>query len=93
MCSDDICPLVFISCKLALVSQDPELFSGSVRYNIEYGLKGCSFEKVSDAAKKAKADAFLSELKHQYDTGTDSSHLPAESLLAHRKCPADAALG
>eukprot|EP00066_Takifugu_rubripes_P019300 XP_011608566.1 PREDICTED: antigen peptide transporter 2-like [Takifugu rubripes] len=66
--------------KLALVSQDLELFSGSLRYNIEYGLKDCTFEKVIDAAKKAKADAFLSELMHQYDTevrgcGTLSSGL------------------
>lgn len=93
MRSADIYPLVSISCKLALVSQDLELFSGSLRYNIEYGLKDCTLEKVIDAVKKAKADDFLSELMHQYDTGTHSSHLiPTDSLLAYRKCPGDGLL-
>lgn len=55
------------------MSQDLELFSGSLRYNVEYGLKGCTYEKVRDAAKKAKADAFISELKDQYDTGTNTN--------------------
>lgn len=76
----DIYDVVFISCKLALVSQDLELFSGSLRYNIEYGLKGCSYEKVKDAAKKAKADAFFSELKDQYDTGTKTQTLVLSCL-------------
>lgn len=76
------------------MSQDLELFSGSLRYNIEYGLKDCTFEKVIDAVKKAKADAFLSELTHQYDKGANSSHLiPSDSLLANRKCPGNVVLG
>lgn len=72
--------VVFISCKLALVSQDLELFSGSLRYNIEYGLKGCTYEKVRDAAKKAKAKAFFSELKDQYDTGTNTQTNPVSLM-------------
>ncbi|XP_074519834.1 antigen peptide transporter 2 [Halichoeres trimaculatus] len=54
--------------KVALVSQNPELFSGSMRYNIEYGVKDCSIEKVKEAAKKANADGFISELEEGYDT-------------------------
>ncbi|XP_029384380.1 antigen peptide transporter 2 [Echeneis naucrates] len=54
--------------KLAVVSQNPVLFSGSLRYNIEYGLKDCSIEKVKEAAKKANADNFISGLENEYDT-------------------------
>ncbi|XP_070846663.1 antigen peptide transporter 2 isoform X1 [Chaetodon trifascialis] len=54
--------------KVALVSQNPVLFSGSLRYNIEYGLKDCTIEKVKEAAKKANADDFISELENEYDT-------------------------
>ncbi|XP_068592929.1 antigen peptide transporter 2 isoform X2 [Cebidichthys violaceus] len=54
--------------KMALVSQNPVLFSGSLRYNIEYGLTDCTIEKVKEAAKKARADDFISEMENQYDT-------------------------
>lgn len=54
--------------KMALVSQNPVLFSGSLRYNIEYGLQDCTIEKVKEAAKKANADGFISELENEYDT-------------------------
>ncbi|XP_067100676.1 antigen peptide transporter 2 isoform X1 [Osmerus mordax] len=54
--------------KMTLVSQDPVLFSGSVRHNIEYGLHGCTPEKVIEAAKKANAHDFICDLKNGYDT-------------------------
>uniref|UniRef100_UPI0037E8209C antigen peptide transporter 2 n=1 Tax=Semicossyphus pulcher TaxID=241346 RepID=UPI0037E8209C len=54
--------------KMALVSQNPVLFSGSLRYNIEYGLQDCSMERVEEAAKKANAHDFISELEDAYDT-------------------------
>lgn len=57
---------------MALVSQNPVLFSGSLRYNIEYGLEDCPIEKVKEAAKRVNADRFISELEEEYDTGTDS---------------------
>ncbi|XP_054455013.1 antigen peptide transporter 2 [Anoplopoma fimbria] len=54
--------------KMALVSQNPVLFSGSLRYNIAYGLKDCSIEQVKEAAKKANAEDFISEMENEYDT-------------------------
>lgn len=54
--------------KMALVAQNPVLFSGSVRYNIEYGLKYCSIEKVKKAAEKVNAYDFISKLEKEYDT-------------------------
>ncbi|XP_034563361.1 antigen peptide transporter 2 [Notolabrus celidotus] len=59
--------------KVALVSQNPVLFSGSLRYNIEYGLKDCSLEKVREAAEKVNADGFISELENEYDTDIGES--------------------
>ncbi|CAG03009.1 unnamed protein product, partial [Tetraodon nigroviridis] len=69
--------------KLAVVSQDLELFSGSLRYNIEYGLKGCALEKVRGAARKAKADAYFSELKDQYDTAVEGGDICLSGGLRH----------
>lgn len=52
-----------------MVSQDPVLFSGSVRYNIEYGLQDCTLEKVEAAARKANAHNFICKLEQGYNTG------------------------
>lgn len=58
--------------QVALVGQEPVLFSGSVRDNIAYGLKSCSDEKVMAAAQAAKADEFIKEMEHGLYTGTFS---------------------
>lgn len=50
--------------QVAVVGQEPVLFSGSVRDNITYGLKSCSDEKVMAAAQAAKADEFIKEMEH-----------------------------
>ncbi|CAJ1079987.1 antigen peptide transporter 2 [Xyrichtys novacula] len=54
--------------KVTSVAQNPVLFSGSLKYNIEYGLEDCSLERVKEAAKKANADKFISDLGDEYDT-------------------------
>ncbi|XP_056221818.1 antigen peptide transporter 2 [Seriola aureovittata] len=54
--------------KLAVVSQNPVLFSGSLRYNIEYGLEDCSIERVKEAAQKTNTSDFVSGLENGYDT-------------------------
>ncbi|XP_062382484.1 antigen peptide transporter 2 [Sardina pilchardus] len=58
----------YLRSKMAVVSQNPVLFSGSVRYNISYGLKDCSEEKVKEAAKRANAHDFICQLQDGYDT-------------------------
>ncbi|KPP56378.1 transporter 2 ATP binding cassette-like, partial [Scleropages formosus] len=40
----------------------------SIRDNITYGLKNCPLEKVYEAAQKANAHGFISQLEHGYDT-------------------------
>uniref|UniRef100_A0A8C4MRG6 Antigen peptide transporter 2 n=1 Tax=Equus asinus TaxID=9793 RepID=A0A8C4MRG6_EQUAS len=63
--------------QVALVGQEPVLFSGSVRDNIAYGLKSCSDEEVMAAAQAAKADEFIKEMEHglQTDVGEKGSQL------------------
>ncbi|KAK2830763.1 hypothetical protein Q5P01_018694 [Channa striata] len=58
----------FLHKKVAVVSQDPVLFSGSIRYNIAYGLPDCSLEKIQEAAQKANAHEFIMQLQKGYDT-------------------------
>uniref|UniRef100_A0A3P8QYK4 Transporter associated with antigen processing, subunit type t, teleost specific n=1 Tax=Astatotilapia calliptera TaxID=8154 RepID=A0A3P8QYK4_ASTCA len=54
--------------KVTLVSQNPVLFSGSLRYNIEYGLQDCGIEKVKETANNVNAHDFISEMENEYDT-------------------------
>ncbi|XP_072562108.1 antigen peptide transporter 2a [Paramormyrops kingsleyae] len=58
----------YLHSKVAMVGQDPVLFSGSVRDNITYGLEDCPLEVVQEAAQRANAHDFISQLEHGYDT-------------------------
>nr|CAD58764.1 novel protein similar to human transporter 2, ATP-binding cassette, sub-family B (MDR/TAP2) [Danio rerio] len=58
----------YLHSKIAMVGQEPVLFSGTVRDNIAYGLQGCTMERVIEAASKANAHAFISKLEKGYDT-------------------------
>lgn len=53
---------------IGIVQQDVYLFSGTVYENIVYGRNDASREEVMEAAKKAGAHEFISELKNGYDT-------------------------
>uniref|UniRef100_A0A9J7WX02 ABC-type antigen peptide transporter n=2 Tax=Cyprinus carpio TaxID=7962 RepID=A0A9J7WX02_CYPCA len=58
----------YLHSKIAMVGQEPVLFSGTVQDNIAYGLPGCSKERVKEAASKANAHAFICKLENGYDT-------------------------
>jgi ATP-binding cassette subfamily B protein len=53
---------------LALVSQDPFLFPGTVTENVAYGVTDPDREAVEAAAKTAEAHEFVTELPDGYDT-------------------------
>ncbi len=52
--------------QMALVPQQPVLFSSDVSYNIRYGCPTASDEEVMDAAKAANAHGFIMQLPNQY---------------------------
>uniref|UniRef100_A0A8B9PI02 TAP2 n=1 Tax=Apteryx owenii TaxID=8824 RepID=A0A8B9PI02_APTOW len=54
--------------QVALVGQEPVLFSGSIRDNIAYGLEGCGEQDVRAAARAAGALDFISALDKGFDT-------------------------
>ncbi|MFV8750648.1 ABC transporter ATP-binding protein [Nannocystaceae bacterium ST9] len=53
---------------MAVVSQEPVLFSGSVRENIRYGRLDAGEDEIVAAAKAANADQFVREFPEGYDT-------------------------
>ncbi len=53
---------------MALVSQDPVLFSGTIRDNIRYGRLGASDADVEAAATAANAHDFIEDFPKGYDT-------------------------
>ncbi|KAJ0495745.1 putative ABC-type xenobiotic transporter [Helianthus annuus] len=53
---------------MALVSQEPVLYSGTIRDNIMFGKMDASEQELIEAAKAANAHTFISSLKDGYDT-------------------------
>jgi len=53
---------------VAFVSDDPFLFSATVRDNIAYARPDASEEEVRDAARRAGADGFIEALPRGYET-------------------------
>uniref|UniRef100_A0A8C5Q5Q2 Uncharacterized protein n=1 Tax=Leptobrachium leishanense TaxID=445787 RepID=A0A8C5Q5Q2_9ANUR len=69
----------YLHTKVALVAQEPVLFSGSVIDNISYGLDSAPEEQLKEAARKANAEAFIQGMEKGYDTdvGENGSQLGA----------------
>ncbi len=53
---------------LAMVAQEPVLFSGSIRDNIAYGRPGATREEIEQAARDANAHDFITGFPDGYDT-------------------------
>eukprot|EP00928_Gymnodinium_smaydae_P027556 TRINITY_DN21280_c0_g2_i1.p1 TRINITY_DN21280_c0_g2~~TRINITY_DN21280_c0_g2_i1.p1 ORF type:complete len:1312 (-),score=211.16 TRINITY_DN21280_c0_g2_i1:75-3941(-) len=54
--------------QMALVQQEPVLFSGTIAENITYGCAGVSGEQVAEAARLANADEFIRSFPDGYNT-------------------------
>jgi ATP-binding cassette subfamily B protein len=54
--------------EIGVISQDPFLFSASIRDNIALGMPDAPAEAVEAAARAAQAHDFVLELPHGYDT-------------------------
>jgi ABC-type multidrug transport system fused ATPase/permease subunit len=54
--------------EIGVISQDPFLFSASIRDNIALGMPDAPFEAIETAARAAQAHDFILELLHGYDT-------------------------
>jgi len=54
--------------EIGVISQDPFLFSASVRDNIAFGLLDAPHDAVEAAARAAQAHEFIEELPQGYDT-------------------------
>lgn len=75
--------LKWIRSKIGLVSQEPVLFSGSIKDNIAYGKDGATAEEIRVAAELANATKFIDKLPQV-------SLFAAKSLLSNLYCVLDA---
>jgi ABC-type multidrug transport system fused ATPase/permease subunit len=54
--------------RIGLVSQDPFIFTGTIRENIALGQTHATMQQVVDAARAAGLDGFISGLPERYET-------------------------
>jgi len=54
--------------QIGVVTQDTVLFNRSVTENISYGSGNATREQIEDAAKRANAHSFITDLEEGYDT-------------------------
>ncbi len=61
-------PLKWLRQQVAIVLQEPILFSATIRDNIAFAAPGATDEQVRQAARLAQADEFITHLPDGYDT-------------------------
>ncbi len=57
-----------LRCQMGIVNQDPFLFSGTIRDNIKYGRPDGPEQRVMEAARAARAHAYITSLPEGYET-------------------------
>jgi ATP-binding cassette subfamily B protein len=62
------CSLDYVRERITYVSQKPYLFKSSIKDNIAMGNQNASMEEIIEAAKRANAHEFITNLPQQYDT-------------------------
>jgi ABC-type multidrug transport system fused ATPase/permease subunit len=60
--------LEFLRSQIGLVQQEPFLFNGTVRENIQYGDLTADQDRIEDVARAARAHEFIMELPEGYET-------------------------
>ena len=58
--------------QMGLVSQEPVLFNGTIRENLQYGLPSASVAEMEEACRLANAHDFISSFPDKYDTNVGS---------------------
>lgn len=53
--------------QIAVVTQEPMLFRGSIADNIAFGVDGATRQEIIDAARRAHADSFIGQIPGGYD--------------------------
>ena len=54
--------------RIAYISQDIFLFSGTIRENLELGNEDATLEDIIEACKLSKADEFINQMPLRYET-------------------------
>jgi ATP-binding cassette, subfamily B, bacterial MsbA len=57
--------------RMALVTQEPRLFAGTLRENVAYGAPGAPAERIDAAARAARVDEIVARLPSGWDTELD----------------------
>lgn len=66
--------LKWLRSQMALVSQEPSLFSTTIKENILFGKDDATMENILNASKASDAHNFISQLPQGYDTQVSTIH-------------------